>query len=207
MEACCEDCLSIKIKNLYEELRQQEVGKIYHGYEILHIRQESIYNRNRNIVKIQCQYDSVIFDAMLDGVKRGLYSSCSCIREEYIQHLIDFYNENGYFLGYVYQIKNIITGALYIGKTYNKNSRWYQHDKELKLGVHHSKLLQEDFEKYGIKAFEFKIIKEYKFENIKNINNQLSKYEIELIHQIKPIYNSQHAMKYTKIEEQCEITV
>lgn len=58
----------------------------------------------------------------------------------------------------VYKIRNIINGKNYIGSTKNILSRWKDHSNELSKGTHRSHSLTEDYNKYGIDAFEFSIL-------------------------------------------------
>lgn len=70
----------------------------------------------------------------------------------------------------IYKIENKINGKVYIGQSNNIFRRWMEHQRELIYGVHHSRKLQADFNKYGITAFLFEVLIEckkddlYKFE-------------------------------------------
>lgn len=78
---------------------------------------------------------------------------------------------------YYYEIVNLINNKKYIGITTNIQNRWTTHFRELKKNCHHSTKLQNAFNKYGEKNFQFNIIIEKSFE--KNIEAYL--YEIGLI--------------------------
>lgn len=56
--------------------------------------------------------------------------------------------------GYIYYIKNTITGKMYIGQTTNINRRQERHFCDLRAGNHHSIKLQRAYDKYGAEAFE-----------------------------------------------------
>ncbi len=58
----------------------------------------------------------------------------------------------------VYQIVNRINGKKYIGSAINLRSRFYNHLKTLKNGANRSRYLQNAWNKYGQKAFEFKVV-------------------------------------------------
>ena len=58
----------------------------------------------------------------------------------------------------VYQIRNLISGKIYIGSTVHFRDRKYSHFKELRSGTHHSSRLQAAFNKYGENAFVFEPI-------------------------------------------------
>jgi|ETNvirenome_6_85_1030632.scaffolds.fasta_scaffold54657_2 hypothetical protein len=61
----------------------------------------------------------------------------------------------------VYEIKNKITGKLYIGQSKSYPLRWVRHKNHLSRGVHRNLSLQSAYNKYGLDAFEFNIISEY----------------------------------------------
>ena len=58
----------------------------------------------------------------------------------------------------VYQIRNIINNHCYVGSTINFNSRWEQHKAKLNKQKHHSKHLQNAWNKYEKDNFIFEII-------------------------------------------------
>ena len=61
-------------------------------------------------------------------------------------------------VGYVYAIENAVNGRRYIGSTVNYKSRWHTHRSTLRRGKHHSFILQKAWNKYGEKAFTFKLL-------------------------------------------------
>lgn len=58
----------------------------------------------------------------------------------------------------IYSITNKINGKVYVGQTDNYAKRYYNHVNNLSKNKHHVESLQDDFNKYGEMAFEFKII-------------------------------------------------
>ncbi len=59
----------------------------------------------------------------------------------------------------VYRIKNLETGAMYIGQTAESFARrWGKHRWELKAGRHANIHLQNSYNKHGKDAFEFKVL-------------------------------------------------
>ena len=59
----------------------------------------------------------------------------------------------------VYQIKNLITGKIYIGSTITSFIyRWRQHHSKLKMGKHENAHLQSSYIKYGESNFEYAIL-------------------------------------------------
>lgn len=64
------------------------------------------------------------------------------------------------FTCYIYNIVNKVNGKVYVGQTKNTKKRATSHKYMLNKGIHHSKYLQNSFNKYGIENFEFSIIEE-----------------------------------------------
>lgn len=66
---------------------------------------------------------------------------------------------------FIYRIKNIINGKVYIGKTENEpNIRLYQdHRASLRNNIHINKHLQSSWNKYGESNFTFEIIEQVAF--------------------------------------------
>jgi len=58
----------------------------------------------------------------------------------------------------IYQITNIINNKIYIGHSINLNFRWYHHLDSLLKNIHPNSKLQNDFNTYGISAFNFRIL-------------------------------------------------
>ena len=58
----------------------------------------------------------------------------------------------------IYQIKNIVSGKIYIGSSVNILHRWEIHKSDLNNNKHHSIVLQRAWNKYGAGAFEFSIL-------------------------------------------------
>lgn len=63
-------------------------------------------------------------------------------------------------MAYIYQIKNLVNGHLYIGQTVNYEARKLKHLSCLRRGVHDNPYLQKAFDKYGESLFEFSILHE-----------------------------------------------
>ena len=86
----------------------------------------------------------------------------------------------------IYSIKCKINDKIYIGKTQNHLSRLGMHISELLKGTHHCKLLQEDFNLYGIDNFIFEIL------YISDTLSDLNQLEREYIFSVEPskLYNS-----------------
>lgn len=70
----------------------------------------------------------------------------------------------------IYKILNIKNGKFYIGSSTNLRKRLYEHFRELNLGIHTNKHLQNAWNKYGKEGFKFKIIEIIK--DTKNFTNE-----------------------------------
>lgn len=58
----------------------------------------------------------------------------------------------------IYQIKNIISGGVYFGRSVDVDDRLKHHRSELRRNVHRNKRLQNAWNKYGEKAFKFECV-------------------------------------------------
>ncbi len=84
----------------------------------------------------------------------------------------------------LYQIIHIDSGHKYVGQTTRLPiKRWREHLYPLRKGRHHNRYLQAAWNKYGEKAFEFQIIKE--FSSLEELNEA----EVELIKNGSNLYN------------------
>ncbi len=70
----------------------------------------------------------------------------------------------------IYQIRNIINGKIYIGKSINLNNRKSQHFLSLRKNIHKNFKLQGSVNKHGINNFVFEILEICKDIDTKEIN-------------------------------------
>lgn len=60
----------------------------------------------------------------------------------------------------IYKIVNIKNGKVYVGSAVDIKRRWLEHKILLIKGIHHSKYLQNSFNKEGIENFLFEVVEE-----------------------------------------------
>lgn len=82
----------------------------------------------------------------------------------------------------IYKIVNTVNGHCYIGSSEQLEIRKLNHFYALRNGTHHSNYLQNAYNKYEEKSFNFEVIEHCKQE-------ELEGKEQELIDQLKPVYN------------------
>lgn len=68
----------------------------------------------------------------------------------------------------IYKIKNKVNHKVYIGESVDVKARWSHHRSDLRKGIHHSKYLQTDWNRYGEKAFKFSIVERFWFTKFAN---------------------------------------
>lgn len=66
----------------------------------------------------------------------------------------------------IYQIRNIVNGKCYIGSAVDLKKRWLGHLNDLCHRRHHSRHLQNAFDKYGEEIFVFEVLEEVEPENL-----------------------------------------
>lgn len=83
---------------------------------------------------------------------------------------------------YIYQITNTVNGKFYIGSAKNLTRRKATHLRRLKNKTHHSRYLQNAFDKYGESSFVFSVLDTVEDDKVYDIENQYIK-------DLKPDYN------------------
>jgi group I intron endonuclease len=58
----------------------------------------------------------------------------------------------------IYAIRNTVNGKVYVGSAANIEKRWRLHRSQLALSTHHSKKLQNAWNKHGSQSFVFEVI-------------------------------------------------
>ena len=82
----------------------------------------------------------------------------------------------------IYQIRDTVTGKVYVGSAVSLRRRWYEHCSLLRRGQHHSRHLQRAWEKRGEQAFVFEPL-------LICAKNMLLFYEQRAIDVLRPAYN------------------
>jgi len=77
----------------------------------------------------------------------------------------------------VYQIVNNQNGKIYIGASRDIKNRWRMHKLDLKKREHINAFMQQDFETYGIEAFDFFVLEECSIDEL----DEKEKYYIETL--------------------------
>jgi transketolase len=72
----------------------------------------------------------------------------------------------------VYVIKNTQTGKEYIGCSIAIRDRWNNHRSSLRRSKHENPGIRRDYEKYGLEAFEFTLLKEYPCDTSREVLEQ-----------------------------------
>lgn len=83
----------------------------------------------------------------------------------------------------VYEIRNLVTGDVYLGISSGITGRWHQHAALLERGKHYNSELQAAWAEYGSSAFAFRVIEEV------DDDYDRTRRELELIRALKPQYN------------------
>lgn len=73
----------------------------------------------------------------------------------------------------VYAIQHLETGRTYIGSSVSMSRRWREHQSLLKLGEHHARDLQVDWNLYGPSAFVFVVLEVIQDEASRIVSEQL----------------------------------
>lgn len=68
----------------------------------------------------------------------------------------------------VYQIRNIVTGKIYIGSSIDIDTRWAEHKRDLRVGEHRNKRLQNSYNKHGEANFVYEVLELTNKDNIYN---------------------------------------
>ena len=165
----CKECLKQHNKQYYKE--NTEKKKQYQKENAEKIKQRKKQYREENTEKIK-QYNKRYREENAEIMKQRRKNQPAA----------------------VYRIQNTETGQVYIGQSTAYNQRWNSHKSLLRRNKHRNPKLQEDYNKYGLDAFEFDIIKEFPPDTTSDV---LLKEEIKMITE----YNQRGESLYNIIME------
>ncbi len=123
----------------------------------------------------KCKIDKSIDNYENDNI---ICIDCHSKRLDYLKNEAE--NNLNKNVNCVYCIKCLVNNRVYIGSASNFVKRLIAHKNQLQSGIHKAKLMQDDFNKYGLLNFDFYIIEH-------NILNYIDR-EYELINEYKVNY-------------------
>lgn len=97
-------------------------------------------------------------------------------------NLVNYFSVRSRGISGIYRIRNLVNNKFYIGSSNNLYKRYIQHKVALERNEHHSKYLQNSYNKYGSFQFIMEVLFLCKQEF-------LLYYEQLLIHELQPTYN------------------
>ena len=153
--------LNLKDKTYYEEHKEvllakcAEYNKVHKDHKAEY---DKAYREANNVERKakQREYYESHKEEFLAKQKIYMANKRERIREQYKNFVNpDPEVELPLFAMGVYQIRNLISGKVYVGSTVHFRDRKYSHFKELRDGGHGNSRLQAAFDKYGENAFVF----------------------------------------------------
>lgn len=103
----------------------------------------------------------------------------------------------------VYQIRNTVTGKVYVGSSVDVQSRWDHHRTALRRNDHHSRHLQQEWNEYGESVFLCEVIVEIdKVERLIDLEQQwidaLNAADSNTGYNVCPTAGSMHGYRHTE---------
>ncbi|HNM36071.1 MAG TPA: GIY-YIG nuclease family protein [Anaerolineales bacterium] len=91
----------------------------------------------------------------------------------------------------IYQVKNTVSGKMFLGSSLNLEGPLNRHRFMLKIGSHTNKALQNDWNQLGADAFAFEILEEVKMKDDPNFNlqDELTLLEMIWLEKLQPVEN------------------
>ena len=185
----CKDCDSKITKKQADNI----IGIKYNHLTVLE-RNWDIKDKSKVYWYCQCDCElQTIITVSGNALKTGKIKSCGHLKEKYFKEILQFYNNHGFFTGYIYQIKNLINNKIYIGMTNAIDKRKNQHFSKLERNKHQNTFLQNDFNIHKRENFEFSILHKIKFAKYLGLSKKLLNLEKNIIFYTKPYYNIVHS--------------
>ena len=90
-----------------------------------------------------------------------------------------------------FQIKNNISGKIFIGSSLDLKAIWHAQKLQLDIGIHPNSELQKDWKDYGSENFSYEILEEVKHVEGKDINyaKEIKILEEMIIEELQPFEN------------------
>jgi len=101
----------------------------------------------------------------------------------------------------IYAIRNVVNGKVYVGSAVSIHSRWSNHRARLSKNNHHSKKLQNAWNKYGQEAFEFIVLAIVERERLITVEQQwINHFQASGLrgYNVNPVANSQFGRKVSE---------
>ncbi len=91
----------------------------------------------------------------------------------------------------VFQIKNVVSGKLFIGSSLDLIAIWHAQKLQLDIGIHPNSELQKDWKEFGAENFSYEIIEEIKQPDDKPIDSakEIKVLEEMIIDEVQPFEN------------------
>ncbi len=97
----------------------------------------------------------------------------------------------------VFQIRNLVSGKIYIGSSLDLNAAWRSQKFQLNAGSHLVEQLQKDWNQLGADNFVYEVLDEVKPDDSKNLdyNKEVKALEILIIESLQPFDNKGYNWK------------
>ena len=102
----------------------------------------------------------------------------------------------------VYEILNAVNNRAYIGQTTRGELRWVAHKGCLKRNRHDNRNLQADFNKYGLEAFEWRVLQEFETKDEKVLLREEAKTIQQYVREGRKLYNLTLTIEQLEMLEQ-----
>jgi hypothetical protein len=102
----------------------------------------------------------------------------------------------------VYEILNTVNNRAYIGQTTRGEIRWKEHITNLKGNCHENRNLQADFHKYGLEAFEWRVLQEFEIKDGNALLREEAKTMQRFVREGKSLYNLTLTIEQLEMLEQ-----
>lgn len=97
----------------------------------------------------------------------------------------------------VFQIRNTVTGKIYIGSSLDLKAIWHAQKLQLDMGMHQNSDLQKDWKEYGPESFIYEILEEIHESEAKPLDykKEIKALENMIIEDLQPFENKGYNRK------------